>query len=41
MKSLYDNSQTLDILVPDDKTKYNFKKYPYSNMRQNPESKRN
>jgi hypothetical protein len=36
MKSFYDNSQTIDTLVPDDKTKYNFKKYPYSNMRQNP-----
>jgi hypothetical protein len=36
MKSLYDNSQTIDILVPDDKTKYNVKHYPYSNMRQNP-----
>jgi hypothetical protein len=36
MKSLYDNSQTLDILVPDDKTKFNFKIYPFANMRQNP-----
>jgi hypothetical protein len=36
MKSLYDNSQTIDILVPDDNTKYSPKKYPYSNMRQNP-----
>jgi len=36
MKSLYDNSQTIDILVPDDNTKYSLKKYPYSNMRQNP-----
>jgi Dolichyl-phosphate-mannose-protein mannosyltransferase len=36
MKSLYDNSQTVDILVPDDKTKYSLKKYPYPNMRQNP-----
>ena len=36
MKSLYDNSQTLDILVPDDKTKFNFKIYPFASMRQNP-----
>jgi hypothetical protein len=36
MKSLYDNSQTIDILVPDDNTKYSLKKYPYPNMRQNP-----
>ena len=39
MNSLYDNSQTIDILVPDDNTKYNLKKYPYSNMRQNPGAK--
>ena len=40
MKSLYDNSQTLDILVPDDKTKFNFKIYPFANMRQNPEQQK-
>jgi hypothetical protein len=34
MKSLYYNSQTVDILVSDDKTKYNVKHYPYSNMKQ-------
>lgn len=39
MKSLYENSQTIDTVVPDDNTKYNVKKYPYSNMLQNPRSK--
>ena len=39
MKSLYNNSQTIDTLVPDDKTKYNFKNYPYSSMRQSPAAK--
>jgi hypothetical protein len=36
MKSLYDNSHTTATLLPDDTTKYNIKKYPYSSMRQNP-----
>src|SRR5215213_4895562 len=39
MKYLYENSQTIDTVVPDDNTKYNVKKYPYSNMLQNPRSK--
>jgi hypothetical protein len=39
MKSLYENSQTIDTVVPDDNTKYNVKNYPYSNMLQNPRSK--
>ncbi len=39
MKSLYNDSQTIDRLVPDDKTKYNFKNYPYSSMRQSPAAK--
>jgi hypothetical protein len=39
MKSLYENSQTIDTVVPDDKTKYNTKEYPYTNMKQNPRSK--
>jgi hypothetical protein len=39
MKSLYNDSQTIDTLVPDDKTKYNFKNYPYSSMRQSPAAK--
>jgi hypothetical protein len=40
MKSLYNNSQTIDTLVLDDKTKYNFKNYPYSSMRQSPAAKK-
>jgi hypothetical protein len=39
MKSLYENSQTIDTLVPDDKTKYKLNSYPYSNMRQTPAAK--
>jgi hypothetical protein len=39
MKSLYENSQTIDTVVSDDKTKYNTKEYPYTNMKQNPRSK--
>ena len=39
MKSLYNNSQTIDTLVPDDKTKYKLNNYPYSNMRQSPAAK--
>ncbi|HZD82632.1 MAG TPA: hypothetical protein VE076_07125, partial [Nitrososphaeraceae archaeon] len=39
MKSLYDNSQTIDTLVPDDKTKYKLNSYPYSSMRQSPAAK--
>jgi hypothetical protein len=39
MKSLYNNSQTIDTVVPDDKTKYNVKNYPYSNLRQTPAAK--
>ena len=38
MKYLYENSHIIDTIVPDDKTKYNLKEYPYSNMRQNPRS---
>jgi hypothetical protein len=38
MKYLYENSHIIDTIVPDDKTKYNVKEYPYSNMRQNPRS---
>ena len=39
MKSLYDNSQTIDTLIPDDKTKYNVKNYPYANLKQSPRAK--
>jgi hypothetical protein len=39
MKSLYDNSQTIDTAVPDDKTKYNVKNYPYASMKQSPRAK--
>jgi hypothetical protein len=39
MKSLYENSQTIDTLVPDDKTKYKLNNYPYSSMRQTPAAK--
>jgi hypothetical protein len=39
MKYLYENSHIVDTLVPDDKTKYNTKEYPYANMKQNPRSR--
>ncbi len=39
MKSLYENSQLIDTLVPDDKTKYKLNSYPYSSMRQSPAAK--
>jgi hypothetical protein len=38
MKYLYENSHIIDTIVPDDKTKYSVKNYPYANMRQNPRS---
>jgi hypothetical protein len=38
MQYLYENSQTIATLVPDDKTKYNIKNYPYVNMLQNARS---
>jgi Dolichyl-phosphate-mannose-protein mannosyltransferase len=39
MQHLYENSQRIATIVPDDKTEYNDKIYPYSNMKQNPLSK--
>src|SRR5919112_637056 len=39
MQHLYENSQRIATIVPDDKTEYNAKIYPYSNMKQNPLSK--
>jgi hypothetical protein len=38
MQQLYENSQRIAAIVPDDKTRYNAKVYPYSNMKQNPSS---
>lgn len=38
MQYLYDNSQTIASVIPDDETKYNVKNYPYANMLQNPRS---
>jgi Dolichyl-phosphate-mannose-protein mannosyltransferase len=38
MQYLYDNSQTIARVIPDDETKYNVKNYPYANMLQNPRS---
>ena len=38
MQYLYENSQTIDRVIPDDETKYNVKNYPYVNMLQNPRS---
>ena len=40
MKSLYENSQIIDTVVPDVKTKYNTKEYPYASMKQNPRSQK-
>ena len=39
LQDLLDNSHTIATLLPDDITKYNVKNYPYSNIRQNPESR--
>src|ERR687889_49317 len=39
MKYLYENSHIIDTIVPDDKTKYSVKEYPYANMKQNPRSR--
>jgi hypothetical protein len=38
MQYLYDNSQTIASVIPDDETKYNTKEYPYASMKQNPRS---
>jgi hypothetical protein len=38
MQYLYENSQTIARVIPDDQTKYNVKNYPYANMLQNPRS---
>jgi hypothetical protein len=39
MQYLYENSQTIDTVVSDDKTKYNVKNYPYASMKQSPRVK--
>ncbi len=38
MQYLYENSQTIARVIPDDVTKYNTKEYPYASMKQNPRS---
>jgi hypothetical protein len=39
LQDLLDNSHTIATLLPDDAAKYNVKNYPYSNIRQNSESR--